>query len=220
MDCDLLQKIELIHAAGTQIVPKDGGEIVKTLYDILSILDTKGLALLAFDGIVVAATTFAAEKGDVFRKRGPARWLAILVIVVSLSAAALCLGVAEIPTASYTTSSAPRPTNSTTRRRSITSCHWSTGARRITRLPGGFRSSPFRCSWRCSGSRSTGKSRAAPTIDMSTFAALNPRRKAGPIEHRPYPLANAVFSRRCRGSPTRRSGGRPRGSEQALSFRK
>ena len=96
MDCDLLQKIELIHAAGTQIVPKDGGEIVKPLYDILSILDTKGLALLAFDGIVVAATTFAAEKGDIFRKRGPARWLAILVIVVSLSAAALCLGVAEI----------------------------------------------------------------------------------------------------------------------------
>ena len=96
MDCDLLQKIELIHAAGTQIVPKDGGEIVRTLYEILSILDSKGLALLAFDGIVVAATTFAAEKGDVFRKRGPARWLAILVIVVSLSAAALCLGVSEI----------------------------------------------------------------------------------------------------------------------------
>ena len=96
MDCDLLQKIELIHAAGTQIVPKDGGEIVRTLYEILTILDTKGLALLAFDGIVVAATTFAAEKGDVFRKRGPARWLAILVIVVSLSAAALCLGVSEI----------------------------------------------------------------------------------------------------------------------------
>jgi len=96
VDCDLLQKIEMIHAAGTQIVPKDGGEVVKTLYDILSILDSKGLALLAFDGIVVAATTFAAEKGDVFRKRGPARWLAILVIVVSLSAAALCLGVSEI----------------------------------------------------------------------------------------------------------------------------
>ncbi len=61
-----------------------------------SILDSKGLALLAFDGIVVAATTFAAEKGDVFRKRGPARWLAILVIVVALSAAALCLGVSEV----------------------------------------------------------------------------------------------------------------------------
>ncbi len=94
--CDLLQKLELLHAAGTQITPPHATELVKTLYEILTILDGKGLALLAFDGIVVAATTFAAEKGDVFRKPGLARWLAILVIVVSLTAAALCLGVSEI----------------------------------------------------------------------------------------------------------------------------
>ena len=94
--CDLLQKLELLHAAGTQITPPHAVEMVKTLYDILTVLDGKGLALLAFDGIVVAATTFAAEKGDVFHKRGLARWLAILVIVVSLAAAALCLGVAEV----------------------------------------------------------------------------------------------------------------------------
>ncbi len=94
--CDLLQKLELLHAAGTQITPPHATEIVKTLYEILTILDGKGLALLAFDGIVVAATTFVAEKGDVFRKPGLARWLAILVIVVSLAAAALCLGVSEV----------------------------------------------------------------------------------------------------------------------------
>jgi hypothetical protein len=96
MVCDLLQKIELLHAAGTQISPPHGQEIVKTLYEILSILDGKGLALLAFDGIVVAATTFAAEKGGVFHNRGLARWLAILIIILSLAAAALCLGVSEI----------------------------------------------------------------------------------------------------------------------------
>jgi hypothetical protein len=94
--CDLLQKLQLLHAAGTQIAPPEATELVKTLYDILTILDNKGLALLAFDGIVVAATTFAAEKGDVFRKRGLARWLAISVIGLSLAAAALCLGVSEI----------------------------------------------------------------------------------------------------------------------------
>jgi hypothetical protein len=94
--CDLLQKLQLLHAAGTQITPPEATELVKTLYDILTILDNKGLALLAFDGIVVAATTFTAEKGDVFRKRGLARWLAISVIVISLAAAALCLGVSEI----------------------------------------------------------------------------------------------------------------------------
>ena len=49
MDCDLLQKIELLHAAGTQIIPPDAKEIGKTLYEILTILDGKGLALLAFD---------------------------------------------------------------------------------------------------------------------------------------------------------------------------
>jgi hypothetical protein len=94
--CDLLQKIELLQAVGTQFNPPQAKEIAKTFYDILTILDGKGLALLAFDGIIVAATTFAAEKGDVFRRPGLARWLAIPIIILSLAAAALCLCVAEI----------------------------------------------------------------------------------------------------------------------------
>ena len=96
MVCDFLQKIELLHAAGTQFNPPNAKEIVKSLYEILTVLDGKGLALLAFDGIIVAATTFAAEKGHVFHKRGLARWLAIAIIVLSLAAAALCLGVSEV----------------------------------------------------------------------------------------------------------------------------
>ncbi len=96
MVCSLLQKLEALHAAGTQITPPHAQEIVHTLYESLNVLDSKALALLAFDGIIVAATTFAAEKGNVFHKRGLARWLAILVIVTSLSGAGLCLGVSEI----------------------------------------------------------------------------------------------------------------------------
>jgi len=96
MVCDLLQKIELLHAAGTQITPPHAEAMVKSLYEVLNVLDSKGLALLAFDGIVVAATTFAAEKGNVFHKRGLARWLAILIIFLSLLGAALCLFVSEI----------------------------------------------------------------------------------------------------------------------------
>lgn len=96
MVCDLLQKIELLHAAGTQFIPPDGREVVRTFYEILTILDDKGLALLAFDGIIVAATTFAAEKGGVFQKPGLARWLAIAIIVLSLAAAVACLFVSEI----------------------------------------------------------------------------------------------------------------------------
>ena len=95
MVCDLLQKLQLLHA-GIQVNPPHAAEIVKTFYDILTILDNKALALLAFDGIIVAATTFAAEKGDVFHKRGLSRWLAILIIFLSLAAAALCLFVSEI----------------------------------------------------------------------------------------------------------------------------
>ena len=96
MVCDLLQKLELVHASGIQIIPPHGQEIVKTLYDILTVLDTKGLALLAFDGILVAATTFAAEKGGVFHHRGWPRWLAIAIIGLALVAAALCLFVSEV----------------------------------------------------------------------------------------------------------------------------
>jgi hypothetical protein len=109
MVCDLLQKIELLHAAGTQFTPPDGREVVRTFYEILTILDGKGLALLAFDGIIVAATTFAAEKGGVFNKRGLARWLAIAIIVLSLAASVACLFVSEIsyPFFGYVACAAP-----------------------------------------------------------------------------------------------------------------
>ena len=110
MGCDLLQKIELLHAAGTQFNPTNANEIAKTLYEILTVLDGKGLALLAFDGIIVAATTFGAEKGDVFRKRGSAP---VAIIVLSLTASALCLGVSEIsyPFLYYAECSGPEALN-------------------------------------------------------------------------------------------------------------
>ena len=111
MVCDLLQKIEMFHAAGTQMVPPHGSDIVKAFYDILTVIDSKGLALLAFDGIIVAATTFAAEKGGVFHQRGMARWLAILIIILSLAAAALCLWVSRFLIRSSTMSTAPLPTD-------------------------------------------------------------------------------------------------------------
>ena len=96
MVCDLLQKVELLHAAGTQFTPPNAREILRTFYEILTILDDKGLALLAFDGIIVAATTFAAEKGGLFHRRGFPRWLAIAIIILSLAAAVACLFVSEI----------------------------------------------------------------------------------------------------------------------------
>lgn len=96
MDCNLLQKIQLLHAAGTQFTPANAREVLLSFYEMMNILDDKGLALLAFHGIIVAATTFAAEKGGVFSRRGLARWLAIMVIFLSLSGAVACLFVSEV----------------------------------------------------------------------------------------------------------------------------
>ncbi len=109
MVCDLLQKLELLNATSTQFIPPDGREIVKTLYDVLTVLDTKGLALLAFDGIIVAATTFAAEKSGAFQKRGMTRWLAVFIIVLALVGSVACLFVSEIsyPFFYYVTCNAP-----------------------------------------------------------------------------------------------------------------
>ena len=73
MVCSLLERIELLHAAGNPSVRCMAEKRAKNLYDILNVIDEKGLALLAFDGIVVAATTFAAEKGGVFHRPGLAR---------------------------------------------------------------------------------------------------------------------------------------------------
>ena len=113
MDCDLLQKIQLLHAAGTAFTPPDGAQVARSLYEIMTILDNKGLALLAFDGIIVAATTFAAEKGGVFTRRGLARWLAITVIFLSLAAAVACLFVSEVsyPFFGYVACRAPHARN-------------------------------------------------------------------------------------------------------------
>jgi hypothetical protein len=110
MVCDLLQKVELLHAAGTQIHPASAQDVMRNFLEILTILDDKGLALLAFNGIIVAATTFAAEKGGAFQKRGIARWLAIVIIVLALSASVACLFVSEVsyPFFNYLTCDAPR----------------------------------------------------------------------------------------------------------------
>ena len=59
-----MRLIAKASAVAPPVNPPHAAEIVKTFYDILTILDNKALALLAFDGIIVAATTFAAEKGD------------------------------------------------------------------------------------------------------------------------------------------------------------
>ena len=66
MVCDLLQKIELFHAGGKQMVPPHGPDIVKAFYDILTVIDSKGFALLAFDGIIVPPQHLPLKKAASF----------------------------------------------------------------------------------------------------------------------------------------------------------
>ena len=79
MDCDLLQKIELLHATGAQFNPPQAEAVVKTFYEILNVLDSKGLALLAFDGIVVAHNELLERKPELLN-RDPfgAGWMLIV----------------------------------------------------------------------------------------------------------------------------------------------
>jgi len=129
MDCDLLQKIELVHAAGTQFNPPNARAVVKALYEVLTILDNKGLALLAFDGIIVAATTFVAERGGVFQRRNWLRGLAVLIIVLALVASVACLFVSEIsyPFLYYVACIAPHSLDYTQEIANLTNLvHWRT----------------------------------------------------------------------------------------------
>jgi hypothetical protein len=64
------------------------------LYDVLTILDSKAGALLAFDGLLLAAASLMYEKiaeGSLALKS-----ISLFMIVVGLFAAALCLYVARV----------------------------------------------------------------------------------------------------------------------------
>jgi hypothetical protein len=69
---------------------------LRFLYESLNVLDRKADALMAFDGLLVAAAAFAMEKGGVipthlWRRRG-----ALFVIVFALFAAGVCLQVTRV----------------------------------------------------------------------------------------------------------------------------
>ena len=165
MVCDLLQKIELLHAAGTQFTPANAREVLRSFYEILTILDNKGLALLAFDGIIVAATTFAAEKGGVFSRAGLARWEAIMVIFLSLGAAVACLFVSEVsyPFFYYVKCTAPHGLD------------YSGEIARLSTLVA-WRTDYFHFAWWCSIV-------AIPLFAWMFWVSLNWRRQSAPKEH-------------------------------------
>jgi len=79
---------------GSEVVGREAvKEIIRALYEALHALDITSSALLIFNGVVITAAAFAAEK----EKIPPLlRCWAIVVIVLGLVASGLCLRVTHI----------------------------------------------------------------------------------------------------------------------------
>jgi hypothetical protein len=73
-------------------------EIMKAMYEALHALDITSSAILIFNGVVITAAAFAAEKDYIPRLL---RCWAIIVIVLGLIASGLCMRVTHISYAFY-----------------------------------------------------------------------------------------------------------------------
>ena len=65
-------------------------------YEALSVLDHKAEALMVFDGILIAASAFVLDKGDLHRVHKWRRALVLIAILLALLAAGACLFVARV----------------------------------------------------------------------------------------------------------------------------
>ena len=74
--------------------PPNDADTIKWLYDVLTILDSKAGALLAFDGLLLAAASLMYDK--IAESVPTLKVPSLLLIIVSLVAALLCLLVARI----------------------------------------------------------------------------------------------------------------------------
>lgn len=88
---DLREKYELLTSLAP-VTPLNAPGIKEHFYSNLTTLDSKASALMAFDGILIAAATFAFPTAfsDLWR------WILLAVIVIALIAAGFCLGVAQV----------------------------------------------------------------------------------------------------------------------------
>jgi hypothetical protein len=87
----LCEKYDLLTSSAP-VMPPNGPAIKDHFYNTLTTLDSKASALMAFDGILIAAATFAVPTAfsDFWR------WTLFAVIVVALIAAGFCLAVAQV----------------------------------------------------------------------------------------------------------------------------
>jgi hypothetical protein len=65
-------------------------------YEALSVLDHKAEALMVFNGILIAASAFVLDRGNLHRVHKWRRILVLLAIILALLAAGSCLFVARV----------------------------------------------------------------------------------------------------------------------------
>ena len=89
----MYDKLLKLHADGAQITPPGAEHILEGLYKALDALDLTASSILIFNGVLVTAAAFAAERRGVAR---PLRVWLIIVIIVALISAGLCLRVTHV----------------------------------------------------------------------------------------------------------------------------
>ena len=105
MPTDLVRKYQHMFcvSAGATTPPAPGTppppgptdmETIKWLYDVLTILDQKAGALLAFDGLLLAAEALMYDKMS--EKIDWLRYASLALMVITVLAALLCLFVAQV----------------------------------------------------------------------------------------------------------------------------
>jgi hypothetical protein len=104
MPSEVAQKFEhMFRVSGGAVGPPGHGvapggpsnlEEIKWLYDVLTILDSKAGALLAFDGLLLAAETLMYDK--IGEKLDWLHLPSLALIVITLADAVVCLFVAQV----------------------------------------------------------------------------------------------------------------------------
>jgi hypothetical protein len=89
---NILDKLALLNSPEYEAARRT----LEFFYEALSVLDHKAEALMVFDGILIAASAFVLDRGNLHRIHKWRRTLVLLAIMLALFAAASCLFVARV----------------------------------------------------------------------------------------------------------------------------
>jgi hypothetical protein len=89
---NIIDKLNLLNSPPYEVARRT----LEFFYEGLSVLDHKAEALMVFDGILIAAATFALDRGGLLAIHKWRRGLVLTVMTLALIAAAACLFIARV----------------------------------------------------------------------------------------------------------------------------